>query len=104
MFWSPRRSSRVEVSEMRIVVAATLAGALAAGCAVGPNYRRPPIAPPDQFRGQEGAPQQASLADQAWWEILGDASLKALIDEALRNGYDTREAAWRVEEARANAG
>src|SRR5262249_42949216 len=26
------------------------------------------------------------------------------IDEALRNGYDARLAAWRIEEARANAG
>jgi len=51
-----------------------------------------------------GAPEAASVADQAWREILQDESLIALIDEALRNGYDVRLAAWRVEEARANAG
>ena len=83
------------------------------GCAVGPDYQRPPITTPGQFRGQvadsagasaEGGAQAASLADRAWWEILPDESLKALIDEALRNGHDVRLAAWRVEEARANAG
>src|SRR5262249_20186973 len=50
------------------------------------------------------AAEAASLADQPWWEIFGDDALKALIDEALRNNYDIREAAWRVEEFRARAG
>ncbi len=80
------------------------AGALLAGCAVGPNYHRPAVAVPEQLRGQPGPAEAASLADQAWWQVFRDDSLKALIDEALRNGYDLRLAAWRVEEARANAG
>ena len=46
----------------------------------------------------------ASLADRPWWEIFGDETLQRLIDDALRNGYDVRLAAARVEEARANAG
>ena len=74
------------------------------GCAVGPNYKRPPIAAPEQTRGETGPAQAASLADQAWWEIFQDEALKGLIDEALKNGYDIRLAAARVEEARANAG
>jgi len=98
---------------------ALVAIALLAGCAVGPDYRRPPVTVPEQIRGQ-GKPAEvaptgaepsapassdvASLADRAWWEIFQDDALKALIDEALRNGYDVRLAAWRVEEARANAG
>jgi multidrug efflux system outer membrane protein len=77
----------------------------AAACAVGPNYQRPPVATPDQVRGAaEAPPSPASLADQGWWEILQDDALRSLIDEALRTGYDVRLAAWRVEEARANAG
>jgi multidrug efflux system outer membrane protein len=81
-----------------------LAAALLAGCAVGPNYHRPAVTVPEQLRGQSGPAEAASLADQAWWQIFQDDALKALIDEALRNGYDVRLAAWRVEEARANAG
>ena len=84
--------------------ALTVAGALLAGCAAGPNYRRPAVAVPEQLRGQPGAAAAASLADQAWWQVFQNDSLKALIDEALRNGYDLRLAVWRVEEARANAG
>ncbi|HSS51547.1 MAG TPA: efflux transporter outer membrane subunit [Thermoanaerobaculia bacterium] len=74
------------------------------GCVVGPKYQRPAAAIPEQHRGQVTPAQAASLADQPWWEIFHDDALKALIAEALRNGYDVRLAAWRVEEARANAG
>jgi multidrug efflux system outer membrane protein len=78
--------------------------AFLAGCTVGPDYQRPPITAPEQVRGQAGPAEAASLADRTWWEILDDASLKKLIDEALQNSYDVRLAGWRVEEARAAAG
>ena len=73
------------------------------GCAVGPNYKRPDVIVPDQFRGVSEA-EAASLADQPWWEIFGDETLKSLIDEAIKNNYDLRSATWRVEEFRARAG
>jgi multidrug efflux system outer membrane protein len=79
-----------------------LTGVLA-GCAVGPNYKRPAVTAPEQVRGAAAA-EAASLADRPWWEVFGDDALKSLIDEALRNNYDIREAAWRVAEFRARAG
>jgi multidrug efflux system outer membrane protein len=75
-----------------------------AGCAVGPKYQRPSVAIPDTTRGQVGPAEAASFADQAWWDVFHDDALKGLIAEALKNGYDVQLAAWRVEEARANAG
>ena len=81
-----------------------ITGALLTGCTVGPQYQRPPVNPPEQIRGETGPAEAASFADQAWWEIFEDEALEALIAEALRNGYDVRLAAWRVEEARAAAG
>jgi multidrug efflux system outer membrane protein len=77
-----------------------------AGCATtaGHDYQRPALNPPAQHRGQTGQAEAASLADQAWWDVFHDDVLKGLIAEALKNGYDVRLAAWRVEEARANAG
>ncbi len=87
-------------------LAAPLVGlALLTGCAVGPNYKQPPVTPPEQFREVQGPPQSAaSLADQPWWEVFKDPQLQQLIDEALAGGYDVQLAAWRVEEARARAG
>jgi outer membrane protein, multidrug efflux system len=86
------------------LASALLACLLLAGCVMGPNYRRPPLALPDQFYGAEAAAEARSLADLPWWEVFEDPVLKGLVDEALRNGYDVRLAAARVDEARARYG
>jgi multidrug efflux system outer membrane protein len=89
------------------VAAAAVALALLAGCTIGPRYQRPPVAVPDQFYGLGGPPPAApaaSLADLPWWEVFQDPTLKSLIEEALKTGYDVRIAAARVEEARARYG
>jgi outer membrane protein, multidrug efflux system len=77
-----------------------------AGCTVGPNYQKPKLATPAQFRAPDPlpAPEAASLADLKWFEIFKDEQLQALIRTALKQNYDLRDAATRVEEARANLG
>jgi len=70
------------------------------GCAVGPNYRRPPVPAPETTRGQHGPTDVASLADSPWWAIFRDPALQALVEEAIRNSHDLRAAAARVEQAR----
>jgi outer membrane protein, multidrug efflux system len=77
-----------------------VATALLAGCAVGPDYKRPVVAEPPTFRGQASA-EAASFADAPWWDAFGDPGLQALIREALRRNYDVAIAAARVQEARA---
>lgn len=79
------------------------AAGLATGCALGPDYKRPPVAAPDAFRGQAAPGETASLADAPWWEVFGDPALKALIQEALAGNYNVRVAAARVQQARAQA-
>jgi multidrug efflux system outer membrane protein len=86
----------------RTVIAAMTAAWLG-GCAIGPNYQRPAVAEPAMFRGQATA-EAVSFADAPWWEAFQDPTLKALIQEALRNNYDVGVAAARVQEARANRG
>jgi multidrug efflux system outer membrane protein len=82
---------------------ASLAAATAlAGCAVGPNYKRPSVPVPGQFYGSEAEVAEArSLADMPWWEVFRDPVLNGLVGEALQSGFDARLAAARVEEARA---
>ena len=90
---------------MRRLAASLAALALLTGCAVGPNYKQPPVTVPDAYRDVQGPPAPApSLADQPWWDVFGDPVLKELIDEALRTGYDVQIAAARVAESRARAG
>jgi multidrug efflux system outer membrane protein len=75
-----------------------------AACTVGPNYQKPAVTVPEQFYGATGTPSEQSLADAQWFDVFGDPVLRSLIEEALRNGYDTRIALARVEEARARYG
>jgi len=84
----------------RSLAAAFLSATLMlSGCAVGPNYVRPKVTVPADFRGAEGAAQQASYADLPWWEVFKDERLKALIKTALANNYDLGIAVSRVEQA-----
>jgi len=79
---------------------------LLTGCAVGPNYKRPVVAAPTQFRGDQtpGPPSQVSLADSKWFDLFQDDVLKQLVQTALVQNYDLKIAAERVLQARAALG
>ncbi len=71
----------------------------AAGCTIGPNYKRPPLDLPPSFRGETEATAR-SLADAHWWDLFRDEDLRRLVRLALTNNYDLRIAFTRVEQAR----
>jgi multidrug efflux system outer membrane protein len=85
------------------VVGAVLAGCAAAGCTIGPDYKRPRVTEVQTFRGQTAA-EAASLADLPWWDLFEDRILKNLIQEALASNYDVKIAAARFQQARAQVG
>src|SRR5882672_1261998 len=91
----------MKLGTSRWLVPGMFVAALLAGCAIGPDYKRPVVAEPETFRGQATA-EAVSLADLRWWEVFQDTILKNLITEALGNNYDVRIAAACVQEARAN--
>jgi multidrug efflux system outer membrane protein len=103
---SRRRRFRLPSPSLAVVallIAVALLSALG-GCAVGPNYRRPDVPTPPQFRGAEQPPTPESLADTKWFDLFQDDTLKQLVTTALAQNHDLRIAADRVIEARANAG
>jgi outer membrane protein, multidrug efflux system len=75
--------------------------AVLAGCAVGPNYHRPAVSSPEQFRFT-GEQTTNSFADLPWWQVFKDPTLQELIGVALTNNYDLKQAVARVEQAREN--
>ena len=86
----------------RKAMAATVALVmLLAGCAVGPDYRKPETPMPDNFRGAQASAAARSLADLPWWDIYKDETLTGLIRAALSDNFDLRVAVTRVEQARA---
>jgi len=86
------------------LAATGLAVVLASACAVGPNYMRPPVTPPEDFRGHVDAPEATSIADLPWWEVFEDEVLQQLILESLGANYDLKTAVYRVEQAKAQVG
>ena len=81
-----------------------VAGFLFTGCTLGPDYLRPKVLIPNDYRGALEPAKAESLADIPWWELFKDPVLQELTREALINNYDLRTAAARVEEARAQIG
>lgn len=82
-----------------------LSGALLlAGCAAGPDYRRPELEVPQTYRWQETNAEPGSFGDLGWWSVYQDPVLKQLIETALAQNLDVRIAATRVEQARATLG
>jgi multidrug efflux system outer membrane protein len=86
---------------------AAFALVLLSGCAVGPKYKRPPVAAPAAYRGltpDAGQQTSASLADEKWWDVFQDPQLQELIRTALLHNYDVRIAAARILQAQAILG
>jgi len=77
-----------------------------AGCAVGPNYKRPVVSVPTDYRAAMPSPTApaSSLGNENWWQVYQDPVLVQLIHTALEQSYDVRIAATRVLEAQAQLG
>jgi multidrug efflux system outer membrane protein len=85
-------------------LAALAVGLALAGCALGPDYRRPAVPAPDGWRDGRPATDPASLADLTWWALFDDEELRRLVAAALEANKDLRIAVARVAQARAQLG
>ncbi|MHC9083717.1 efflux transporter outer membrane subunit [Luteimonas sp. RIT-PG2_3] len=84
------------------LLVSTLATALLAACAVGPEHVRPTMAVADSFGAapvagavthaavSNDALAPAGAADDAFWRAFGDPQLDALVDDALLANHDLR--------------
>jgi outer membrane protein, multidrug efflux system len=75
-----------------------------AGCKVGPNYQRPKVEVPADYRSASATKEQPPLVDTKWWELFKDPQLHGLIRLALVQNKDLRLAVARVDAARAQLG
>src|SRR5262245_8608586 len=79
--------------EVRAAALCVAAGALLSACAVGPDYKRPEIESPKDWRIDY--PKAAEVANTRWWEQFDDPALNQLIEEALQGNLDIQAAAAR---------
>ena len=83
-----------------------ICSALLSACAVGPDYERPDVNAPEQFRSATTAETPAkdlnasALSTDAWWKGFNDPVLDELVDAALQNNRDLQSAISRVRKAR----
>src|SRR5688572_17439203 len=93
-----------KVQVMRNQVLATLSALVLAACAVGPDYRRPEIATPDNFVGVDATQFSTAEVEREFWKGFNDEQLNELIERALSANHDIRIASARLREARALRG
>ncbi|MFY1662809.1 efflux transporter outer membrane subunit [Pseudomonas sp. Pseu.R1] len=65
-----------------------LCALLLSACAVGPDYKKPDVTTPAQFKQAEGWTQanpSDAIARGAWWEIYGDTQLNGLVETLNRS-------------------
>ncbi len=94
-----KRGKRVMKTAFVLISAAILAA-----CAVGPDYREPKVATPDQFVSVSTAQPSAADVEQDFWKTFNDETLNVLIEDALHANHDIRIAMTRLREARAIRG
>ena len=104
--------SRLQSDTLTVAVGVALAAlampVVLTGCrAMGPDYKRPALNPPADFRSapaeQAAVSVSNQLGDLSWRQVMGDPQLQAYIDEALTNSWDITIAAARVLQAEAAA-
>jgi NodT family efflux transporter outer membrane factor (OMF) lipoprotein len=78
----------------------------AAGCKVGPSYRRPAAPVPPAFReqppdGWKQAHPSDAIAKGQWWEIYNDPALNALAEQVSLSNQNVAQAEAQFQQARA---
>ena len=79
------------------VLAVSAALMVTSGCTLAPDYERPDIEIPTEFRYEPRVVSET--ANTTWWTQFGDPVLDELIATALVNNYDVKIAAANVEQA-----
>lgn len=100
------RAARVSSSLVLRRSVAVSALALLAGCLAPTEYNQPSFGFGDRFASAKAGGKYARsgpvlLSNAMWWKRLNDPVLDQLIDEALKQNFDLREAREKVVEARA---
>ncbi|MFC1579315.1 efflux transporter outer membrane subunit [Thermodesulfobacteriota bacterium] len=90
---------------LRCFLGALFLGVLLAGCAVGPDYKKPPTAEPQEWKQKEDPQIKSGPTELSqWWSIFNDPVLDSLIQSAYEQNLTLRSAGVRILQARAVLG
>ncbi|MCC6276147.1 MAG: efflux transporter outer membrane subunit [Leptospiraceae bacterium] len=75
------------------------------GCTVGPDFKRPQISVPKNWKPDLVSEEDKNPVNLAsWWKSFQDPVLTDLIEKAIESNLDLRQASYRVVQARATLG
>lgn len=83
--------SRLLLARGSRLLSSALCLAMLSACTLSPDYHRPELSAPAQFKQADGWTQanpSDALARGAWWELYGDAQLNGLVEQ-LNDGNQT---------------
>jgi len=75
---------------------------LPASCTTGPDYHRPSLDTPANYRSATAGEAAQPGLGQDWWRLFNDPELNALVEEALSANQNLKAAMARVAQARAS--
>jgi NodT family efflux transporter outer membrane factor (OMF) lipoprotein len=97
------RGKRV-LQRLRLLASPILISACLSSCALGPDYIRHDAPVADAWRSlpASGVRQEGTHSETlaSWWTVLGDPTLNDLVERALKNNRNVKQAIARVREAR----
>lgn len=87
----------------QLIIPMALAGLLLTSCMVGPDYKKPEVLTPEEYKYAPDVDLKPLVYDGEWWQIFNEETLNDLIDRMDRGNFDLMAAAARVRQARATA-
>lgn len=84
-----------------------LSAGLIAGCAVGPDYRKPDLAFSDKYFGEAQLEKRNALSNAdltTWWDGFGDPQLSRFVLLALEQNLDIAQATASITQAKSGLG
>ena len=89
------REARLRVATVAIALAGI--SVLAAGCAIGPNYKRPGVETPEHYKESPGEANAAAIQADQWWTLFNDTTLNDLEAQVVVSNQNlaVSEAAYR---------
>ena len=100
--------AKLRITKHALLSLAPIVTLALAGCAVGPNYKRPTTETTAHCKAEAlGSWKEGQPGDHVpkgdWWNIFGDETLKELQSRATGANQELKAAIARVEQARATA-
>lgn len=90
---------------MKRLLVAVLVACMVQLSVAAQSQRKPPVQTPTTFRGDTATqPDPQTIANLKWFELFKDEKLQQLINDALTNNYDLRQAVANIDAARASLG